>query len=90
MSEEILAACNEQVGVAEIDDEAGASQAVQMFRALRNKNIFVVYFLAITKFHFFSLYEIFCQINGSAAMNFYSVLSFRSDHLDSHDYGYTT
>uniref|UniRef100_A0A1I7VUE0 WD repeat-containing protein 7 n=1 Tax=Loa loa TaxID=7209 RepID=A0A1I7VUE0_LOALO len=39
MSEEILAACNEQIGVAEIDDEVGASQAVQMFRALRNKNI---------------------------------------------------
>ncbi|VBB32022.1 unnamed protein product, partial [Acanthocheilonema viteae] len=39
MAEEILLACSEQVGVAEIDDEAGASQAVQMFRALRNKNI---------------------------------------------------
>ncbi|VDK71899.1 unnamed protein product [Onchocerca ochengi] len=47
MSEEILAACNEQVGVAEIDDEAGASQAVQMFRALRNKNIFVMKQIAI-------------------------------------------
>ncbi|VDM11954.1 unnamed protein product [Wuchereria bancrofti] len=42
MSEEILAACDEQIGVAEIDDEAGASQAVQMLRALRNKNILVM------------------------------------------------
>ncbi|KAM3722833.1 WD repeat-containing protein [Dirofilaria immitis] len=47
MSEEILAACNEQIGVAEIDDEAGASQAVQMLRALRNKNIFVMKQIAI-------------------------------------------
>uniref|UniRef100_A0A0R3RSS2 WD_REPEATS_REGION domain-containing protein n=1 Tax=Elaeophora elaphi TaxID=1147741 RepID=A0A0R3RSS2_9BILA len=45
MAEEILVACSEQVGVAEIDDEAGASQAVQMFRALRNKNILVACFL---------------------------------------------
>ncbi|CAG9537565.1 unnamed protein product [Cercopithifilaria johnstoni] len=42
MAEEILIACSEQVGVAEIDDEAGASQAVQMLRALRNKNILVM------------------------------------------------
>ncbi|VDN34939.1 unnamed protein product, partial [Gongylonema pulchrum] len=35
-SEEILLACD---GVTEVDDEAGASQAVQMFRALKNKNI---------------------------------------------------
>ncbi|VDO43375.1 unnamed protein product, partial [Onchocerca flexuosa] len=47
MSEEILTACNEQVGVAEIDDEAGASQAVQMLRALRNKNIFAMKQIAI-------------------------------------------
>nr|CTP81986.1 BMA-RBC-2 [Brugia malayi] len=42
ISEEILAACNEQIGVAEIDDEAGASQAIQMLRALKNKNILVM------------------------------------------------
>ncbi|VDK82216.1 unnamed protein product [Litomosoides sigmodontis] len=42
MAEEILVACSEQVGVAEIDDEAGASQAIQMLRALRNKNIFAM------------------------------------------------
>lgn len=44
MSEEILAACSEQIGVAEIDDEAGASQAVQMLRAFKNKNIHAVCF----------------------------------------------
>uniref|UniRef100_A0A915Q1S3 Anaphase-promoting complex subunit 4 WD40 domain-containing protein n=1 Tax=Setaria digitata TaxID=48799 RepID=A0A915Q1S3_9BILA len=42
MSEEIMTACDEQIGVAEINDEAGASQAVQMLRALKNKNISVV------------------------------------------------
>lgn len=44
MSEEVMLACDEQVGVAEMDDEAGASQAVQMFRALKNKNIAAVSF----------------------------------------------
>ena len=39
VSEEVLVACDEQIGVAEGDDEAGASQAVQMFRAFRNRNI---------------------------------------------------
>lgn len=53
MAEEILLACNEQVGVAEIDDEAGASQAVQMLRALKNKNILVVRFHADPKFFLF-------------------------------------
>lgn len=39
ISEEILSACEEQVGIIEGDDEAGASQAIQMLRAFRNKNI---------------------------------------------------
>lgn len=66
MSEEILVACNEQVGVAEIDDEAGASQAVQMLRALRNKNILVVYFLAISKFDFAFFFETYFKLIGVA------------------------
>lgn len=42
LSEEVMMACDEQVGISETDDEAGASQAVQMFRALKNKNITAV------------------------------------------------
>uniref|UniRef100_A0A0R3RAY5 DUF3535 domain-containing protein n=1 Tax=Brugia timori TaxID=42155 RepID=A0A0R3RAY5_9BILA len=45
-----LAACNEQIGVAEIDDEAGASQAIQMLRALKNKNILVQDLCSIQEF----------------------------------------
>lgn len=39
LADEVWAACDEQVGVAEGDDQAGASSAMQMFRALRNKNV---------------------------------------------------
>ncbi|VDK17340.1 unnamed protein product [Anisakis simplex] len=39
MSDEVMMACDEQVGIAEGDDGAGASHAVQMFRAFRNKNV---------------------------------------------------
>ncbi|VDN07727.1 unnamed protein product [Thelazia callipaeda] len=39
MSEDIILACDEQIGISERDDEIGVSQAVQMLRALKNKNI---------------------------------------------------
>ncbi|MFH4974008.1 hypothetical protein AB6A40_000717 [Gnathostoma spinigerum] len=39
MSDEVMAACDEQVGVEDGQDEAGASQAIQMLRAVRNKNL---------------------------------------------------
>ncbi|KAK0414604.1 hypothetical protein QR680_011521 [Steinernema hermaphroditum] len=38
-TDEVMAACDEQIGVTDGGDEAGASQAVQMFRAFRHKNI---------------------------------------------------
>lgn len=62
MAEEILVACSEQIGVAEIYDEAGASQAVQMLRALRNKNIFAVCFLTKLKFDFSHVLEMYYQL----------------------------
>uniref|UniRef100_A0A183UV28 WD_REPEATS_REGION domain-containing protein n=1 Tax=Toxocara canis TaxID=6265 RepID=A0A183UV28_TOXCA len=39
LSDEVMCACDEQIGVAEGEHEAGASQAMQMFRALKNKNV---------------------------------------------------
>lgn len=41
-TEDVMDACNEQVGLADVEDEAGASQAVQMLRALKNKNVAAV------------------------------------------------
>ncbi|CAJ0578746.1 unnamed protein product, partial [Mesorhabditis spiculigera] len=38
-AEDILAACDEQIGVEEGRDEAGATQAVQLMRALKHRNI---------------------------------------------------
>lgn len=42
VTEDVMEACNEQIGLADIEDEAGASHAVQMFRALKNKNVAAV------------------------------------------------
>lgn len=42
MSDEVMCACDEQIGIVEGDDEAGASHTVQMFRAFKNKNVNVV------------------------------------------------
>jgi hypothetical protein len=42
LSIDVIEACQEQTGLAEYEDEAGASQAVQMLRAIKNKNISAV------------------------------------------------
>uniref|UniRef100_A0A9J2PMT9 Uncharacterized protein n=1 Tax=Ascaris lumbricoides TaxID=6252 RepID=A0A9J2PMT9_ASCLU len=42
MSDEVMCACDEQIGIVEGDDEAGASHTVQMFRAFKNKNVNVI------------------------------------------------
>lgn len=42
ISEDVMLACEEQIGVTEIDAEAGASKAVQMIRALKNNNLMAV------------------------------------------------
>ena len=39
VTEDIMEACKEQIGLADVEDEAGASQAIQMLRALKNKNV---------------------------------------------------
>ncbi|TKR76232.1 hypothetical protein L596_017399 [Steinernema carpocapsae] len=38
-TDEVMGACDEQIGITDGGDEAGASQAVQMFRAFRHKNM---------------------------------------------------
>lgn len=43
VTEDVIEACKEQIGLADIEDEAGASQAVRMFRALKNKNVAAVF-----------------------------------------------
>uniref|UniRef100_A0A7E4VMZ0 WD_REPEATS_REGION domain-containing protein n=1 Tax=Panagrellus redivivus TaxID=6233 RepID=A0A7E4VMZ0_PANRE len=47
VSEDVMEACNEQAGVADGDDEAGANQATQMLRALKNKNLAAVKKIAL-------------------------------------------
>jgi DNA-binding LacI/PurR family transcriptional regulator len=42
LSVDVIEACQEQAGLAEFDDEAGASQAVQMLRAIKHKNVAAV------------------------------------------------
>uniref|UniRef100_A0A915CPE1 Uncharacterized protein n=1 Tax=Ditylenchus dipsaci TaxID=166011 RepID=A0A915CPE1_9BILA len=42
ITEDVMEACKEQIGLMDAEDEAGASQAVQMFRALKNKNVAVI------------------------------------------------
>jgi WD40 repeat protein len=42
VSEDVMEACNEQTGVFDWDDEAGANPAMQMLRALKNKNLAAV------------------------------------------------
>lgn len=49
ITEDVIEACKEQIGLADIEDEAGASQAVQMFRALKNKNVATVFLNFIIK-----------------------------------------
>ncbi|KAI6240020.1 hypothetical protein M3Y99_00485600 [Aphelenchoides fujianensis] len=39
LSVDVIEACQEQAGLAEYEDEAGASQAIQMLRAIKNKNV---------------------------------------------------
>jgi hypothetical protein len=38
----VIEACKEQADLAEYEDEAGASTAIQMLRAIKNKNISAV------------------------------------------------
>uniref|UniRef100_A0AC35TKC0 WD_REPEATS_REGION domain-containing protein n=1 Tax=Rhabditophanes sp. KR3021 TaxID=114890 RepID=A0AC35TKC0_9BILA len=38
-SDDVMMACEEQVGLFDAGDEAGAAQAIQLFRALKNKNV---------------------------------------------------
>lgn len=42
VTEDIMEACKEQIGLTDVEDEAGASQAIQMLRALKNKNVAAV------------------------------------------------
>lgn len=42
VSEEIMEACNERSSSYDGDDEAGANQAMQMLRAIKNKNLAAV------------------------------------------------
>lgn len=42
VTEDIMEACKEQIGLTDLEDEAGASQAIQMLRALKNKNVAAV------------------------------------------------
>lgn len=39
LSADVMEACDEQVGVTEVEDRAGASSAVRMLRALKHKNM---------------------------------------------------
>lgn len=39
LASDVIDACEEQTGVVEIEDKAGASQAVRMFRAFKHKNV---------------------------------------------------
>ncbi|KAI6215429.1 hypothetical protein M3Y94_00384300 [Aphelenchoides besseyi] len=39
LSVDVIEACQEQAGLAEYEDEAGASQAVQILRAIKHKNV---------------------------------------------------
>uniref|UniRef100_A0A0N5ABB1 WD_REPEATS_REGION domain-containing protein n=1 Tax=Syphacia muris TaxID=451379 RepID=A0A0N5ABB1_9BILA len=59
VSEEILLGCEEQIRGEDFNDETGASQAVQMIRAVRYRNIDAVCFhnlLRLASFSFFFLY----------------------------------
>ncbi|CEF62967.1 Rabconnectin-3B [Strongyloides ratti] len=40
--DEIMDACDEQIGLYDVNDSAGAAQAVQLLRAIKNKNLNVV------------------------------------------------
>uniref|UniRef100_A0A0N4ZTC0 WD_REPEATS_REGION domain-containing protein n=1 Tax=Parastrongyloides trichosuri TaxID=131310 RepID=A0A0N4ZTC0_PARTI len=40
--DEIMEACDEQIGLSDVNDNAGAAQAVQFLRALKNKNLTAV------------------------------------------------
>lgn len=42
LADDVMEACKEQIGVVDGDDEAGASQAIQVFRALRHRNVAAV------------------------------------------------
>uniref|UniRef100_A0A914YHK6 Uncharacterized protein n=1 Tax=Panagrolaimus superbus TaxID=310955 RepID=A0A914YHK6_9BILA len=42
IAEEVLEGCKEQIGIFEMDDEAGANSATQMLRAIKNKNLAAV------------------------------------------------
>lgn len=44
LSVDVLEACKEQTDLAEVEDEAGASSAVRMLRAIKHKNIEAVCF----------------------------------------------
>lgn len=39
VTEDVMEACKEQIGLVDVEDEAGASQAIQMLRAMKNKNL---------------------------------------------------